>query len=124
MKPSFNFRAGLAMAFATLIVGVGFFVMVGGRMDMKCAVDAGASGCRVWAAADAAISNYTDIFRTVFVSRCVGGDGPDDCIGADLLIMGGTLAVLGFLAGGWLFRSSMQPSPDVFTPGNKKKPRV
>ncbi len=112
------------MAFATIVVGVGFFVFIGGNMDTKCASEETASGCRVWLAADAAITNYADIFRSVFATRCVGGDGPDDCIGPDMLIMGGTLVVIGFLIGGWLFRSSMQPSPDVFTPGNKKKPRV
>lgn len=113
MRTSFNFRAGIGMAIATLIVGVGFFVLVAGNMDMKCAADESASGCRVWLAADAAITNYTDVFRSVFAPECVGGDGPNSCIGPDVMIMGGTLLVLGFIGGGWLFRGTAMSTSQI-----------
>lgn len=94
------------MAIAVVVVGGAVFFFWGANMDTKCVTDESAGGCRGYLAFDAAVQNYTDIFRSVFAPECVGGIGPDRCIGPDLTIMAGTLGVLGFIFGGWLFRWS------------------
>lgn len=94
------------MGVAIVLVGGAVFFLWGANMDSTCAANETASGCRGYLAFDAAIQSYTDIFRSVFARDCVGGTGPDSCIGPDLTIMAGTLFVLGFIGGGWLFRGA------------------
>lgn len=85
---------------AVAVVGIVFFVLIGSQIDFSCKNAATVtSGCRVYNGVDAVIQGYTNIWRSIFAPRCVGGNGPDDCLGPDGAIMFVTLLVIGFVGG-------------------------
>lgn len=82
------------------VVGILFFIFIGSNIDFACKnTSPGTFGCRVYNGVNVVVNGYADIFRSIFAQRCVGSNGPDDCIGPDALIMLGTLLVIGFVTG-------------------------
>lgn len=95
-----NWKAGILSAIIVAVVGILFFVFISSKIDYGCKnTDLITPGCRVWNGASAMVSGYADIFRSIFAKRCVGDNGPDDCIGPDGMIMLATLLVIGFIGG-------------------------
>lgn len=95
-----NWKAGILSAIVAAVVGIFFFIFIGSKIDYACHnTDSITSNCRVANGISAGISTYADIFRSLFAQRCVGGNGPDDCIGPDVMIMLGTLLIIGFIGG-------------------------
>ncbi|GEM_PF-6237600 len=108
MKFRINWRAGLLSGLAVAIVGIVLFVIVGSSVDYACKNTAsGTAGCRVYLTANRAVSGYSDIWRSLFARRCLGGQGPDDCLGPDALIMAGTLFAIGFVGGSLIRRKKL-----------------
>ncbi len=100
-----NWTAGILSAIVVAVVGMLFFVFVGSKIDYTCHnTDFIRLNCRVANGVSAGIGGYTDIFRSIFAKRCVGGVGPDDCLGPDGMIMLGTLLVFGFVGGNLVWR--------------------
>ena len=98
---TFNWKTGLLAAIGTVIFGLGFFIFIGSQVDYLCKNETNVSGgCRVYNGFNTIIGGYSDFWRQFFAPRCVGGSGPDDCIGPDIGIMFLTLAGAGFIVGG------------------------
>ena len=97
----FRWKAGLLTALMFVIVGIGGFVLVGSQIDFSCKNAARSSaGCSVYNGVSTVVQGYADFWRQFFAPRCVGGNGPDDCLGPDALIMFFTLAIAGAVIGG------------------------
>lgn len=106
MKLHINWKVSILSAITVAIVGIGFFIFVGSNIDYSCKNTAPISvGCKVYNGFNAVIQGYTDIWRSVFAPRCVGGNGPDDCLGTDGMIMLVTLLVIGFVGGNLIWRN-------------------
>jgi hypothetical protein len=100
MKLHINWKAGILSAIAVAILGIGFFIFIGSNIDFTCKnTTPDTVGCRIYHGIDSVITGYTDIFRSIFAPRCLGGNGPDDCLGPDGAIMLVTLLVIGFVLG-------------------------
>lgn len=105
MKFKINWKAGILSSIFVAIVGVGFFIFVGSNIDFACKnTTPNTFGCRVYNGANVVVNDYSDIFRSIFAPRCVDGNGPDDCLEPDTLIMIVTLLVIGFVAGNLVWR--------------------
>ncbi len=105
MRININWKAGILSAITVAIVGIGFFVFIGSKFDYNCKnTTPDTSGCRVYHVVNTVINGYADIFRSIFAKRCVGGNGPDDCLGPDGMIMLVTLLAVGFIAGNLIWR--------------------
>lgn len=105
MKFTVNWKAGILSGIVVAIAGIGFFAFVGSKADYTCKYTTPSTpGCRTYNAVGVVINGYADIFRSIFAKRCVGGMGPDDCLGPDGMIMLGTLLAVGFIAGSLIFR--------------------
>lgn len=105
MKRTINWKAGIWSAIVIAILGIVFFVLVGSQIDFSCKNATSVSGgCRVYNGINAVVQGYSDIWRSIFAGRCLGGNGPDDCLGPDAAIMLVTLLTIGFFGGGLLFR--------------------
>lgn len=100
-----NWKAGILSAIAFAIIGTAFFIFVGSNVDFACKnTTPHALSCRAYNAINIVIQGYTDIWRSIFAPRCLGGNGPDDCLGPDGAIMLGTLLVIGFVVGNCIWR--------------------
>lgn len=100
-----NWRAGLLSGLVVAVVGLGIFAIIGSSVDYACKnTTPGSAGCRVYLTINRGISAYSDVWRSAFAPRCVGGQGPDDCLGPDLAVMFSTLFVLGFISGNLIWR--------------------
>lgn len=98
---TFNWKTGLLTAVATVVIGIGFFVLVGSRLDFTCAnTSPRTTSCRAYNGIKTVMNGYADFWLQFFASRCVGGGGPDDCIGPNIGIMFWTLTLGGFVVGG------------------------
>lgn len=105
MKLMINWKAGILSAIVVAVVGIGFFIFVGSQIDFSCKnTMPNTVGCRVYNGVNNVINGYADIFRSVFAKRCVGGNGPDDCLGPDAMIMLASLLAVGFIAGNLVWR--------------------
>lgn len=105
MKVKINWRAGLLSGFAVAVIGIAFFIFIGSNIDSACKYTTpDTAGCKVYLGVNTVIGGYSDIWRSIFARRCVGGNGPDDCLGPDGMIMLGTLFVIGFVGGNLLWR--------------------
>lgn len=111
MKLTINWKAGILSAMVVTTVGIIFFILVGSQIDFTCKSMNSFSGtCRVYNGISAGIQGYSDIWRSIFAPRCVGGNGPDDCLGPDGAIMFVTLFIIGFVGGNLIWRKR-QPKP-------------
>jgi hypothetical protein len=112
MKFVFQWKQGLLWAAVTVVAGMALFFLVGSQIDYRCKnTDLVTTSCNVYLGFDRLVQGYADFWRHIVAPRCIGGAGPDDCIGPDLRIMLWTLALAGFVVGG----TSKQhpPSPGV-----------
>lgn len=110
MKLALNWKAGILSAIVVAIVGIGFFVFIGSQLDFSCKnTTPHTVGCRLYNGVNVVVTGYANIFRSVFAKRCVGGNGPDDCLGPDALIMLTTLLASGFVAGNIVWRKKPKP---------------
>lgn len=101
MHFTFSWKKGLLGALIFVVVGIGLFLFVGSKMDFSCRNTTPVSGsCRIYNGFNAIVQGYTDFWRQFFAPRCIGGGGPDDCLGPDFGIMFFTLAGTGFIIGG------------------------
>lgn len=108
----FRWKAGLLTALMFVIVGIGGFVLVGSQIDFSCKQAATTSvGCSVYGGVNTVVQGYADFWRQFFAPRCVGGIGPDDCLGPDALIMFFTLAIAGLVIGGTSRAPNVTPAP-------------
>lgn len=104
MRLNINWKAGILSAITVAIVGIGFFILIGSNIDYSCKNTTPTSaGCKVYNGFNTAVQGYTNIWRHVFAPRCVGGNGPNDCLGPDGMIMFLTLLVIGFVGGNLIF---------------------
>lgn len=118
MKLSINWKVGIISAITVAFLGIGFFVLVGSNVDSACKMATSqTTGCRAYGAINTVIQGYSDLWRSIFAKRCVGGNGPDDCLGPDAMIMLVTLLVIGFIAGNLVWRKKKQANHD--SPLNK-----
>lgn len=100
-----NWKAGILSAITVAVVGILFFIFIGSKIDYACKnTDQVTFNCRIVNGAGTAIGGYTDVFRSILAPRCVGGNGPDDCLGPDALIMLSTLLAVGFVGGNMVWR--------------------
>lgn len=105
VKTTFNVKVGIISGMAVLIVGFAAFIFLGATVDYGCKYTTPhTAGCRVYNGWNSFVQGYTDIWRSLFARRCIGGNGPDDCIAPDAMIMVGTLFVIGFTGGGLIWR--------------------
>lgn len=103
-----NWKAGTLSAITVAVVGVLFFVFIGSKIDYACKnTDQVTLNCRIVNGTDTVIGGYTNVFRLIFAPRCVGGNGPDDCLGPDALIMLGTFLAIGFIGGNVVWRTKL-----------------
>ena len=101
MKFTFSWKKGLLSSLAFVIVGIGLFVFVGSKIDFTCKNETTTSGgCRVYHGFNTVVQGYSDFWRQFFAPECIGGSGPDSCLGPDGAIMLLTLAGAGFIIGG------------------------
>ncbi len=101
MHFTFSWKTGLLTSLAFVVVGIGLFVMVGSQIDVSCKNAATVSGgCRVYNGYNTIVQGYSDFWRQFFAPGCIGGMGPDDCLGPDVGIMFFTLAISGLIIGG------------------------
>lgn len=105
MRLNINWKAGIVSGIVVTVVGIALFIFAGSKIDFTCKNETTrSSGCRVYHGVNVVIQGYSDVWRSVFAKRCVGGNGPDDCIGPDAMIMLGTLFAIGFVAGNVIWR--------------------
>lgn len=100
MHFTLNWKKGLLWAAISVIAGIGFFILVGSKIDAACLPIGDGLGCHAWKVVNVVTNGYADFWLQFFASRCVGGNGPDDCIGPAIGLMFWTLAVAGFVIGG------------------------
>lgn len=112
MQLRINWKASILSAIAVAVVGIGFFILVGSQIDFSCKNTApNTAGCRAYNGVNVVISGYANVFRSIFAKRCVGGNGPDDCLGPDAMIMLVTLLVIGFVVGNFVWRKKPNRRP-------------
>jgi hypothetical protein len=110
MIKRFNWRAGIFAGIILLVVGGGLFIFVGSSIDYSCKNNTPrTAGCRIYNDVNTVIQGYSDIWRSIFARRCLGGNGPDDCIGPDAMIMIVTLLAVGFIGGGLVLKRKVPP---------------
>ena len=112
-----NWKKGLLWAGIFVVVGIGFFATIGSKIDVACQPIGYGVGCHVWHAIQTVVNGYADFWLQFFAPRCVGGNGPDDCIGPAIGIMFWTLAASGFIISGTSRRKKeSQTSPKTIPP--------
>lgn len=105
MKVHFHWTAGIRSGVLVLVVGMVLFFVTGMTIDTSCHSDRqDAFGCRIYNGFTTGVGWYTDLFRHIIAPRCVGGNGPDDCIAPDSGIMMVTLFAIGYVYGGFRHR--------------------
>lgn len=111
MKLRLNWKSGLLSSLALAFIGIAFFILVVGNMDVACKnADQATVGCSVYLVIDSGITAYADIWRSIFAPECLGGNGPDSCLGPDGGIMLVTLLVLGFTIGNIIWPKKISSS--------------
>ncbi len=110
MKSSFNWKIAILSGLVLLVLGMAFFVLIGSKIDFTCQnTTPHTIGCRAYNGINTVTLAYADIWHRIFTPRCLGGNGPDDCLGPDGVIMMVTLFAIGFVIGGfrWTKKSTL-----------------
>jgi len=100
MKHSLLWKTGILGGLSALVLGLGIFVlssMVTPTVSPACVE--GATTCND-TPRGGFFQGYADMWLSLFAKECVGGNGPDSCIGPNVAIMGVSLFVVGFAIGG------------------------
>ena len=111
MTKQFSWRRGLLGGIVALILGVAIFVYSSHQATQHSCV-AGTTTCND-TPQGSFFQPYADFWLSMFAPECVGGIGPDDCIGPNISIMIGTLFVLGFVIGGLVRFKRKQKNPNT-----------
>lgn len=100
MTKSLLWKTGILGGLSALVLGLGIFVlssMVTPTVSPACVE--GATTCND-TPRGGFFQGYADMWLSLFAKECVGGNGPDSCIGPNVAIMGVSLFVVGFAIGG------------------------
>ncbi len=93
-----HWKINIVVGVVTVVIGAVLFTATSVVVDADClTMSTPGTGCRVYRGVNAIVQTYTDVWRSLFARRCLGGNGSDDCLGPDLTIMVATLFVIGFV---------------------------
>lgn len=98
MHHTFSWKRGILGGIVAVVLGVGVFVW-SSTMTTSTSCVAGVANCNDTPTSP--FQGYADMWLRMFAKECVGGNGPDSCIGPNVGIMGLTLLVIGFVIGGF-----------------------
>ncbi len=92
-----HWKQNILVGIATVVLGAVLFFATSVMVDADCLTTTSpGTGCRMYRGVNAVVQSYTDLWRSMFARRCIGGNGPDDCIAPDMTVMIVTLFVIGF----------------------------
>lgn len=110
-------KTGILGGLSALVLGLGIFVlssMITPTVSPACVE--GVTTCND-TPRGGFFQGYADIWLSVIAKECVGGNGPDSCIGPNVGIMATSLFVVGFAIGGAIGVQKKKARPVIDEPG-------